>query len=39
VIDIDQPVDFQIDGEYMGQTQHLEISMLSSALTIIIPEP
>lgn len=38
VIDIDQPVDLQIDGEYMGKTQHLEIGILSSALTILIPE-
>jgi diacylglycerol kinase (ATP) len=39
VIDIDQPVDFQIDGEYMGKTDHLEISTLSSALRVIMPEP
>jgi len=38
VIDIDQPVDFQIDGEYMGRTQHLEIGILSAALTIVMPE-
>jgi diacylglycerol kinase (ATP) len=37
VIDIDQPVDFQIDGEYMGTTDHLEISILSSALRIVMP--
>jgi len=37
VIDIDQPVDLQIDGEYMGKTQHLEIGILSSALQILMP--
>lgn len=34
---IDQKVDFQIDGEYIGQIDHLKIEILASALTIIVP--
>lgn len=36
-ITIDKPVDFQIDGEYMGEINHLHIDILSSYLRIIIP--
>lgn len=34
---IDQPVEFQIDGEYMGKVDHLKIDILPSAITILIP--
>jgi diacylglycerol kinase family enzyme len=36
-ITIDKPVDFQIDGEYMGEINHLHIDILSSYLRIVIP--
>lgn len=34
---IDQKVDFQIDGEYIGKINYLKIEMLPSAITILIP--
>ena len=34
---IDQKVDFQIDGEYIGEVSYLKIEMLPSAITILIP--
>lgn len=36
-ITIDKPVDFQIDGEYMGEIDHLQIDILSSYLRIVTP--
>lgn len=35
-ISIDQKVHFQIDGEYMGLTDHLKIEMVPAALKLII---
>lgn len=37
VVQLDQPVDFQIDGEYMGKTDRLEIGILSSAIQVVMP--
>jgi diacylglycerol kinase (ATP) len=34
---IDQMIDFQIDGEYIGELDYLKIEMLPSAITILIP--
>ena len=34
---IDQKVDFQIDGEYIGKVNYLKIEILPSAITILIP--
>jgi diacylglycerol kinase (ATP) len=34
---IDRKVDFQIDGEYIGEVNYLKIEMLPSAITILIP--
>ncbi|MBC7450471.1 MAG: hypothetical protein H7259_03170 [Cytophagales bacterium] len=34
---IDQKTDFQIDGEYMGQVDHLTIDIIPSAIHILIP--
>ncbi|GET28359.1 diacylglycerol kinase family protein [Prolixibacter sp. SD074] len=35
-ITIDRKVDFQIDGEYIGKLDHLTISMVESAVKIIV---
>lgn len=35
---IDQKVDFQIDGEYMGEIDHLTISIFPSAISVLIGE-
>jgi|SRR5688572_749428 len=37
-IKIDQKVDFQIDGEYMGEIDHLTISIYPSAVPVLIKE-
>lgn len=37
-IAIDQKVDFQIDGEYMGEVDHLTISIFPSVITVLIGE-
>ena len=37
-ITISEKVDFQIDGEYMGQIDHLKIDIVPSALRIIMPD-
>ena len=34
---INRKVDFQIDGEYIGKVDHLTISMVESAVKIIVP--
>lgn len=34
---IDQKIDFQIDGEYIGEVDYLKIEMLPSAITILLP--
>lgn len=34
---IDQKVDFQIDGEYIGEVNYLKIEILPSAINILIP--
>ena len=34
-IEIDQKVDFQIDGEYMGEVSHLTISIYPSAVPVL----
>jgi len=34
---IDQKVDFQIDGEYIGEVNYLKIEILPSAISILIP--
>lgn len=34
---IDRKADFQIDGEYIGKVDHLTISMIESAVKIIVP--
>ncbi|WP_299255513.1 diacylglycerol kinase family protein [uncultured Cytophaga sp.] len=34
---IDQKIDFQIDGEYIGEVDYLKIEILPSAITILIP--
>ncbi len=38
VIHCPQPVPFQIDGEYCGEVQHLDVSILPHYLKIAIPE-
>jgi diacylglycerol kinase family enzyme len=35
-ININQKVDFQIDGEYMGEIDHLTISIHPSAIPVIL---
>ncbi len=35
-IEIDRKVDFQIDGEYMGEVDHLTISIYPSAVPVLI---
>ncbi len=35
-IKIDRKVDFQIDGEYMGEIDYLHISILPSAIPVLI---
>jgi diacylglycerol kinase (ATP) len=35
-ITIDQKADFQIDGEYMGEIDHLRIAIYPSAITVLI---
>lgn len=34
---IDQKVDFQIDGEYIGKVNYLKIEILPSAITVLLP--
>jgi diacylglycerol kinase (ATP) len=34
---IDKKIDFQIDGEYMGEVNHLKIDILPSAIKILLP--
>ena len=36
-IEIDRKVDFQIDGEYIGKVDHLSISIIDSAVKLIVP--
>ena len=36
-ISIDQPVDFQIDGEYMGRTDFLKVEIVPSAVKLLVP--
>ena len=38
VIRCQQPVPFQIDGEYCGEVQHLDVSILPRHLKIAVPE-
>ena len=38
VIRCQQPVPFQIDGEYCGEVQHLDVSILPHHLKIAVPE-
>lgn len=38
VIRCQQPVPFQIDGEYCGEVQHLDVSILPHHLNIAVPE-
>ena len=35
-IKIDQKVDFQVDGEYMGEVDHLKISIVPAAIPVLI---
>jgi diacylglycerol kinase (ATP) len=35
-IQIDQKVDFQIDGEYMGEVDHITVSIHPSAIPVLI---
>ena len=35
-VSIDQPAHFQIDGEYMGMVDHLEIDMVPGALKLLV---
>lgn len=35
-IKIDQKVDFQIDGEYMGEVDHLTVSIYPSAIPVLV---
>jgi diacylglycerol kinase family enzyme len=35
-IRIDQKVDFQIDGEYMGQIDHLTVSIYPAAVPVLV---
>lgn len=35
-IEIDQKVDFQIDGEYMGQIDHLTVSIYPAAVPVLV---
>jgi diacylglycerol kinase (ATP) len=35
-IEIDRKVDFQIDGEYMGEVDHLTISIYPSAIPVLV---
>lgn len=36
-VTIDQEVDFQIDGEYMGKIRSLKVDILASAIKLLIP--
>ena len=38
VVRCQQPVPFQIDGEYFGEVQHLDVSILPQHLKIAVPE-
>lgn len=35
-VEIDQPVHFQIDGEYMGMTDHIKIEIVPSCIKLLI---
>jgi diacylglycerol kinase (ATP) len=35
-IEIDQPIDFQIDGEYMGTVNHLKIEIVPSCIKLLV---
>jgi diacylglycerol kinase (ATP) len=35
-IDIDQSIDFQIDGEYMGTVSHLKIEIIPSCIKLVV---
>ena len=37
-IQINQKVDFQIDGEYMGEVDYLEVDIYPSAVPVLIKE-
>jgi diacylglycerol kinase family enzyme len=35
-VEIDQPIHFQIDGEYMGMTDHIRIEIVPSCIRLLI---
>jgi diacylglycerol kinase family enzyme len=37
-ITINQKVDFQIDGEYMGKTDFLTVEVIPSAIKLLVPD-
>jgi diacylglycerol kinase (ATP) len=36
-VTIDQEVDFQIDGEYMGKVRSLKVEIIPAAVKLLIP--
>lgn len=36
-VSIDRETDFQIDGEYMGQVNHLKVEILPAAVKLLVP--
>jgi diacylglycerol kinase family enzyme len=36
-ITIDQPTDFQIDGEYMGEVDKLKVEIVPAAVKLLVP--
>ena len=36
-LEADRPFPWQVDGEYLGETDHLDVSYEPDALTVIVP--